>query len=90
MAEIAQLLVVVEKLSFFESAILKKKLEKNNFFFASFPRKLVNINRIARMGQNFDDYPVFQQIPGMPILLQQSLVATNGVKNMTVIKILHK
>jgi hypothetical protein len=68
LAEIAQLLVVVEKLSFFESAILKKKLEKNNFFFASFPRKLVNINRIARMGQNFDDYPVFQQIPGMPIL----------------------
>ena len=25
------------------------------------------------MGQNFDDYPGFQQIPGMPILLQQSV-----------------
>ena len=24
------------------------------------------------MSQNFDDYPGFQQIPGMPILLQQS------------------
>ena len=28
------------------------------------------IYRIARMGQNFDDYSGFQQIPGMPILLQ--------------------
>ena len=26
------------------------------------------------MGQNFDDYPGFQQIPGMPILLQQSVL----------------
>jgi hypothetical protein len=25
------------------------------------------------MGQNFDDYPGFQQIPGIPILLQQSV-----------------
>ena len=25
------------------------------------------------MGQNFDDYPGFQQIPGMPILLQHSV-----------------
>ena len=25
------------------------------------------------MGQNFDDYPGSQQIPGMPILLQQSI-----------------
>ena len=25
------------------------------------------------MGQYFDDYPGFQQIPGMPILLQQSV-----------------
>ena len=25
------------------------------------------------MGQNFDDYPGFQKIPGMPILLQQSV-----------------
>ena len=46
---------------------------KNSVFFAAFPLKLVNIYRIARMGQNFDDYPGFQQIPGMPILLQQSV-----------------
>ena len=25
------------------------------------------------MGQNFDDYPDFQKIPGMPILLQHSV-----------------
>jgi hypothetical protein len=25
------------------------------------------------MGQNFDDYPGFQKIPSMPILLQQSV-----------------
>ena len=25
------------------------------------------------MGQNFDDYSGFQQIPGMPILLQHSV-----------------
>jgi hypothetical protein len=25
------------------------------------------------MGQNFDDYPGFQKIPAMPILLQQSV-----------------
>ena len=25
------------------------------------------------MGQNFDDYPGFQQTPGMPILLQHSV-----------------
>ena len=25
------------------------------------------------MGQNFDDYPGFQQIPGMPIFLQHSV-----------------
>ena len=35
--------------------------------------KLVEIYRIARMGQNFDDYPGFQQIPGMPILFQESV-----------------
>ena len=28
---------------------------------------------IVRMGQNSDDYPGFQQIPDMPILLQQSV-----------------
>jgi hypothetical protein len=27
------------------------------------------------MGQNFDDYPGFQQTPGMPILLQHSVIA---------------
>jgi hypothetical protein len=32
LAEIAKLLVVVEKLSFFESAILKKNLQKKDFF----------------------------------------------------------
>jgi hypothetical protein len=37
LAEIAQLLVVVEKLSFFESAILNFFLQKKYFFFASFP-----------------------------------------------------
>ena len=51
---------------------------ENNFakiyFFASFPWKSVNICRIARMGRNFDDYPGFQQIPGMPIILQQSVL----------------
>ena len=66
LAVIAQLLGVVEKLSFFESAILK-------FFFALFPSKLVNICRIARIFQNFDDYPGFQKISGVPILLQHSV-----------------
>jgi hypothetical protein len=47
----------IEKLSFFESAILK-------FCFASSKRKSVNIYRIARMGRNFDDYPGFQQKAG--------------------------
>ena len=28
--------------------------------------------RIARMGKNFDDYPAFQKIPGMPIRLKHS------------------
>ena len=27
------------------------------------------------MGQDFDDYSGFQQIPGMPILLQQSVAS---------------
>ena len=38
-----------------------------------FALKSVNIYRIAMMGQNFDDYPGFQQIPGIPIFLQQSV-----------------
>ena len=42
--------------------------------FCFIPMKIiVNIYRIARMGQNFDDYHDFQQTPGMPILLQQSV-----------------
>ena len=45
----------------------------SHFFFASFQWKSVNIYRLARLGQNFDDYPGFQQIPGIPILLQQSV-----------------
>ena len=45
LAKIAQLLVAVEKLSFFESAI----------FFASFLLKLVTIYRVPRIFRNFDD-----------------------------------
>ena len=30
------------------------------------------------MGQNFDDYPDFQKIPGMPILLQHSVSTAVG------------
>ena len=74
LAVIAQLLGVVEKLSFFESAILKffcKKKKKK--FFASFLSKLVNIYGIARIFENFDDYPGFQKISGVPILLQHSV-----------------
>ena len=35
------------------------------------------------MGQNFDDHPGFQQIPGIPIFLQQSvgLNKTEQTKN---------
>ena len=47
--------------------------KKTNKSFASFPWKSVNIYRIARMGQHFDDYPGIQQIHGMPILLQKSV-----------------
>jgi hypothetical protein len=42
-------------------------------FFASFLSKLVNIYWIARIFQNFDDYPGFQKIFGVPILLQHSV-----------------
>jgi hypothetical protein len=31
------------------------------------------------MGQNFDDYPGFQQTPGMPILLQHSVIAIGSI-----------
>ena len=54
LAIIAQLLVVVEKRSFFESAIL-------NFFFASFLIKLVTIYQKPMFFGNFDEYPDFQQ-----------------------------
>jgi hypothetical protein len=64
--------MVVEKLSFFESAILKISLQKK--------WKLVNIYRIARIDQNFDDYPGFQQIPGMHILFQQSVSAESAAE----------
>ena len=42
---------------------------------ASFLSKLVNIYGIARIFQNFDDYPGFQKISGVPILLQHSVGA---------------
>ena len=71
MAEIAELLVVVEKLSFFESAILKFLCIF--FSFALFLSKLVKIYWIVRIFQNFDDYPGFQKISGMSILLQHSV-----------------
>ena len=73
LAVIAQLLGVVEKLSFFEAAILKKILKKKKTFFASFLSKLVNIYGIARIFQNFDDYPSFHKISGVSILLQHSV-----------------
>ena len=75
MAVIAQLLGVVEKLSFFESAILKFFCKKI-FFFASFLSKLVNIYGIARIFQNFDHYPGFHKISGVPTLLQHSVYLT--------------
>ena len=74
LAVIAQLLGVVEKLSFFESAILKIFCNFFfSFFFASFLSKLVNIYGIARIFQNFDDYPSFHKISGVSILLQHSV-----------------
>ena len=59
------------KTQFFWVGHFEKKITKEYIFFAFFPFKLVNIYRIARMGQNFDG---FQQIPGMPILLQHSVL----------------
>ena len=53
LAKIAQLLGVVEKLSFFVSEIL--------IFFASSLFKSVTIYVIPRMERNLDDYPDFQQ-----------------------------
>ena len=44
------------------------------FFFALFPSKIINIYRIARIFQNFVDYPGFQKISGVPILLQHSVI----------------
>jgi len=61
LATIAQLLGVVEKLSFFESAILNFFFQKKNFFFTSFLFKLVTIYGVPRIFQNFDDYPDFQK-----------------------------
>ena len=45
---------MVEKLSFFESAILKKKSKKKKI--ASNLFKLIKVYGIPRMGRNFDDY----------------------------------
>jgi hypothetical protein len=33
------------------------------------------------MGQNLDDYPGFQKTPGMPILLQHSVVVRSCIQN---------
>ena len=44
----------VEKLSFFESAILNFFFQKKIFFFAFFEWKQVKVYWLARMGQNFD------------------------------------
>jgi hypothetical protein len=49
----------VENQIFFESAILILFFKKK--FFASFVFKSVTIYGIPRMGQNFVDYPDFQQ-----------------------------
>jgi hypothetical protein len=59
LAKIAQLLVVVEKLSFFESAILIFFFKKK-YFLASFLFKSISNNGVAWMGLNFDDYSGFQ------------------------------
>ena len=48
------------KISVFLSRPFWLFFKKKNFFFASFPWKLVNIYNVARMGRNFDDYPGFQ------------------------------
>ena len=48
-----------ENLSFFESAILNFFFQKKNIF-ASFSWKQVKVSWLARLGQNFDDYPGFQ------------------------------
>ena len=64
LAVIAQLLGAVENFSFFESAILNFFFKKNNFYFALFQSKLVIIYWIARIFQNFDDYPDFQKNQG--------------------------
>ena len=53
--------MVVEKLSFFESAILNFFFQKKKIFFASFLFKLVTIYGVPRIFRNFDDYPDFQQ-----------------------------
>ena len=51
----------VENLSFFESAIFIFLQFFYFFLFASSLLKSINIRNIARMGQNFDDYPDLQQ-----------------------------
>jgi hypothetical protein len=58
LAKIAQLLVVVEKLSFFESAILK------SFFLLHSYLNQSQINGVAWMGLNFYDYHDYQKNQG--------------------------
>ena len=48
------------KWGFFESAILDFFFSKKKIFFCLIPWKIVKGSWIARMGQNFDDYPGFQ------------------------------
>jgi hypothetical protein len=48
----------IEKLSFFEEAILE--LVFKFFFFCFIPWKSVKVSCVARIGQKLDDYPCFQ------------------------------
>jgi hypothetical protein len=64
LAKIAQLLVVVEKLSFFESAILKKFCQKKYFFLLHSYLSQSQINEVAWMGLNFYDDHDFQKNQG--------------------------
>ena len=64
----------IEKLSFFESAILIFFFQKKKFFFASFLSKLVTIYGVTRIFQNFDDYPGLQpQKQHLPKHMQHSV-----------------
>jgi hypothetical protein len=58
LTKIAQLLVVVEKLSFFELAILKQICQKKFFLLHSYLNQS-QINGVAWKGLNFYDYHDF-------------------------------